>query len=163
MQNLQQKNERGFFLLEALVALLVFSVGILGMVSLNALAVQAKSDATYRTEAARFAEDIANRIVLNVDRSNEASLQTSLATFAHQPTGSCSEGFSGTASTVALVTAWVDRVRAATSGLPGASTASVQIIVDLSATEFNRLSVTVCWQAPSDKAVRSHTLTTYIN
>jgi hypothetical protein len=38
-----------------------------------------------------------------------------------------------------------------------------QIIVATSSSSYNRVTVTVCWQASADRAPRKHTLTTYIN
>ena len=52
-------SQHGFFLLEALIALLIFSLGILGMVGMGGAAIAAQSDAQYRTEAANYANEIA--------------------------------------------------------------------------------------------------------
>jgi len=61
------------------------------------------------------------------------------------------------------VTAWVAKVSGA-GGLPGATATSQQIrILTTDAGDFNRVAVTICWQAPTDKAVRQHTLITYVN
>lgn len=155
--------QSGFFLIEALLSILIFSLGILGMVAINARAIEARADAEYRTDAARFADDIVSEIALNVDRSSAATLQTSLATFAHQPTGTACGGFSGSQSASAVVTAWLGRVTAATTGLPGAVSTGQQIVVATAATDFNRVTVNLCWRAPSDTAVRRHTLITYVN
>ena len=62
-------SQRGMMLIEALMAILIFSLGILGMVGVNALAVSSQSDAQYRTEANRLATQIINQIWLSVDRS----------------------------------------------------------------------------------------------
>lgn len=166
--------EHGFFLLEALIAILIFSLGVLGMVALGAVAIGAQNDAQYRTEAANFASDIASEMQLTVGRvpfvnANNVSMNivdtTALATFAHMagaPSGTpC--GFSGSASANAVVTAWLDRLTAAQTGLPGASANAVQIQVLSGASGYNQANITVCWQAPSDRAQRRHTLVTYIN
>ena len=162
----QPVGQGGFFLIEALIALLIFSLGILGMVGMGGAAIAAQSDAQYRTEAANYAGEIAAQIALNVDRSN---LAVALPEFAHQPVdgGYCT--FGGSASTQAIVTDWVDKVRGAvpgTPGLPGASLVSQQIQVDVSATGYNKLTITICWQPPSTSAfapMRRHTLITYVN
>lgn len=158
----------GFFLIEALIALLIFSLGILGMVGMGGAAIAAQSDAQYRTEAANWANEIATQIALNVDRAN---LATSLPEFAHQPVdgGYCT--FGGSASSQAVVTDWVDKVRGAVpgvAGLPGATDVSQQIQVDVSAAGHNKVTVTICWQPPSASAIafapmRRHTLITYVN
>ena len=81
------KAEGGFFLIEALIALLIFTLGILGMIGMGATAVGAQSDARYRSDAATLADEIAGHIQLNADRSNLANLQLSLNSFQHQPGG----------------------------------------------------------------------------
>lgn len=51
-----QAGQRGFLLIEAMIALVIFSIGILGIVSTQAAAVRAQSDAQHRIEAAYVAE-----------------------------------------------------------------------------------------------------------
>ena len=161
-----QRHQRGVMLLEALVAILIFSIGVLGLVSLGTASVAAQSAAQYRTEAATLANEIASEITVAVDRSTPSNLATTLATFAHQPGGTTC-AFSGASSTATAVTAWVNKVvpTGGTPLLPGATSAGLQIQVDTSAavTGYNKVQVTLCWQAPSDKAVRHHTLVTYVN
>ena len=47
------RRQRGFFLIEAMVAMLIFALGILGLVAMGGTAVASQSDAQYRTEASR--------------------------------------------------------------------------------------------------------------
>ena len=47
-----QHRQRGMFLLEALVGILIFSIGILALVAMQATAITAQADAQYRVEAA---------------------------------------------------------------------------------------------------------------
>lgn len=158
-----QQRQEGFFLIEALVAILIFSLGVLGMVAMGAAAMTSQSDAQYRTEAASLVNEIAGKIALGVDRADAAAMATSLAGFAHQPSGANCD-FSGAASADVRVTDWIDKVKASGTGLPGADNPDwQQITVDASSTGFNRVQVTVCWQSPSDKAPRRHTLVTYVN
>jgi type IV pilus modification protein PilV len=162
----------GFFLIEALIAILIFSLGVLGLVAMGGAAIAAQSDAQYRTQAAALADEIASTISLNVDRYNTAnlypnttaSIAATLAPFAHQPNGvGCA--FNGPASTDPKVVAWAAKViDPSQGGLPGAVAAGQQIqILTTTAGNFNRVAVTICWQAPNDKAVRQHTLITYVN
>ena len=160
------------FLIESLVAILLFAIGILGMVGLSAYATAAQSDAEYRTLAASLAGRVAQEAWLNVDRvtgadpvARAASLSTTLQTFRHNAAGSdCN--FSGTASTNAAVIAWALKAKTAGSPwhLPGATESMQQILVDVDAvTGFNKLTVTVCWSTPSNPAKRQHVLVTYVN
>jgi hypothetical protein len=63
----------GFFLIEAMVAILIFALGILGLVAMGGTAVSSQSDAQYRTEASTLADAIASEIALGIDRTNEAT------------------------------------------------------------------------------------------
>ena len=152
-------------LLEALIAILVFSLGILGMVAINARAVEAATDSQARADAAKFTSEIASRIALAVDRTSETSIATSLAVFQHQTTGladGCS--FSGSASIAPVVTDWASAVIATgRTGLPGATANGLQILVDSTAGAFNRVTITICWQQPGLATKRRHQLISYVN
>jgi type IV pilus assembly protein PilV len=161
--------QRGMFLLEALIAILIFSFGILGLVGMQSKAISAQSDTQYRIEAANFANRILSQIWVNIDRSNmlatPTSLQTSLLAFQHKP-GGANCNFTGAASTKQDVLDWVTSMTAPTAGsppLPGASTAMQQILVNTAAGNYNQVTVTVCWQSPIDLTPRRHTVITYIN
>lgn len=152
----------GSFLIEALLGILIFSLGILALVGMQASAISAQSDARYRIEAANLTEQLLNNIWLNVDRSSTTNLQTSLAAYAHQTSGTLCN-YSGTASSNAIVTTWATAVTAAGTGLPGATSSMLQVNVDTTATGFNRVSVTVCWMPPKATAASRHTVVTYVN
>ena len=47
--------QKGSYLLEALIAILLFAFGILGLIGLLATSIRASNDARYRTEAANLA------------------------------------------------------------------------------------------------------------
>ena len=57
--------ERGFTLVEVLVALLVLSIGMLGIAALYLDSLRASRAALYRTQAVTLASDIADRIRAN--------------------------------------------------------------------------------------------------
>lgn len=164
------KHQRGVFLIEALVAILIFSLGILGMVAMGATAVSAQSDAQYRSDADGWANEIASQIALKVDRglstdtesTRAGKLRTSLLEFAHQPSGGACV-FSGGVSGRDEVTAWANKITAAGTGLPGAAPTSLQIAVSNNTADFNQVVITICWQAPTDKAMRKHMLVSYVN
>jgi len=155
-------------LIEALIGILIFAVGVLAVVGMQAQALKGAQDARFRTDAGQFATDLLNQIVVSVDRSSEATIVTSLANFQHQPSGTnCA--FSGSASGNAIVTGWVANVTGTTVGarkpLPGATSAMQQIIVasDPTAGEYNRITINLCWKGPEDPVARRYTLTSFIN
>jgi len=159
-------SQRGFFLIEAMVAILIFALGILGLVAMSSTAVSSQSDAQYRTIAASLTDAMAGQIALGLNRTGAtpaavaANKAASLVGFAHQSGGAaCVYGGGATAdpNLLPLVTLAADpRV------MPGAGPTTQQIVVN-PAGNFNRVEITVCWRAPSDTAWRHHTLVTYVN
>ena len=164
--------QRGVFLIEALVAILIFSLGILGMVAMGATAVSAQSDAQYRSDADAFANAIVSQIALNVDRgtptdtesTRAGKIHASLLEFGHQQTATTTDCvFSGGASTRSEVTDWAAKITAAGTGLPGTGVPNLQIAIPDDPAKFNQIVVTICWKAPTDRALRKHMLISYVN
>jgi type IV pilus assembly protein PilV len=160
-----KQRQKGVFLLEALIAILIFSIGILTLVAMQTATIQAQTAAQYRIEAASLADKIVNTIWLSFTRDpTTGQVQTaSLTPFEHQPGGTkCA--FSGTASALPAVQDWVTAATYGTaSALPGATAAMQQILVDTSAApNYTRVTVTVCWKAPAETSPHSHTVVTYI-
>ena len=163
------RRQSGVMLIEALIGILIFAIGILGLIGVQATALQTSQDARYRTEAVNYANDLLSQILVNVDRSTPANLQASLAAFQHQGTTAASCSYSGAASANAIVTDWVKLVTGTTGvtppprlPLPGAQSGMVQILVDTSAGAYNQVTITVCWKAPDDPVARRHQLISYI-
>ncbi|MDH2919237.1 MAG: hypothetical protein PXX73_08595 [Sideroxydans sp.] len=128
-------NQSGFMLLETMVGLLLFSIGILGMVSMLVMATKASSEATYRSEASYLANQIIGQMW--VDRSNLAAYQLNAAAPA------CFAG--GSASGKQEVSDWLAEV----AKLPGSATVKQQILLD---PLTNFVTVTICWKAPNAPA-----------
>ena len=156
-----------------MVAILIFALGILGLVAMGGTAVSSQSDAQYRTEASSLADAIAGEIALGVDRTSEANKAASLLELR-------ASGHSGAvdAARALCVQRRGDQCRyragrgrapraarptwAQGLGLPGATAANQQIFVDAPG-NFNRVVITLCWKTASDIAWRRHTLVTYVN
>ena len=168
-----RRTQHGSFLLEALIGILIFSLGVLAMIALQASAIAVQSDAQYRIEAANLADQILGQINLNVAHDSLTGNvdTTDLLTFSHQPVGGtteCSSGgadccnFSGAESTNALVTSWADAVNAtASTRLPGSTSAMQQITI--STANSNRATIVICWQVPKDPRPRFHRVIAYVN
>jgi type IV pilus assembly protein PilV len=75
---------RGFTLIEALVALVVLSIGLLGVAALQLTALRNNSSASFRTQATYLAYDIADRMRANRDRALAGNYDV---TYANTPTG----------------------------------------------------------------------------
>ncbi|SDX73406.1 type IV pilus assembly protein PilV [Variovorax sp. YR634] len=128
-----RKDQRGIVLLEALVALLIFSVGVLGLIGLQATSVKQASAAEYRSTAVLQANDLISRMWVS-DRSDTV-LQAQFAA-----TG---DGYK----------AWKD---AWTSALPGTTSNPPDVVIkseDKGAAATlgtNTVTITIYWQAPGD-------------
>jgi type IV pilus assembly protein PilV len=165
--------ESGIILLEALIGILIFSIGVLALVAMQSASINVVADAQYRVEAVNAANQLLAEMWVNVDRSNPTTLQTSLATFNHRTTGNPGEcSFTGASSGNAVVGAWTNLLNTGDADgggsrplLPGSTPTMQQIVVDPGSN--NQVTITVCWQAPSSTAPNTsphrHTLVAYIN
>lgn len=124
---LRAATQGGVMLLEALIALLIFSLGILAIVGMQATAIQDVGEAKYRSDAAF----LANQIVADM-----WSNSTQLAKYA----------WSGTGGAPTLIANWVNTVQ---QRLPGANTYPPVITIGAN----NTVTVTVRWQQGRDKGI----------
>lgn len=84
--------QRGFTLVESLVALVVLSIGLLGIAALYLDSLRASRTALYRTQAVNLASDIAERIRANRDAFISYSVafgEVPVATSGCETTASC--------------------------------------------------------------------------
>lgn len=70
LQRSRRGQAEGFTLVEALVALVVLSIGMLGIAALYMETLRASRSALYRTEAVTMAADLADRIRANRNPAN---------------------------------------------------------------------------------------------
>jgi len=117
-------------LLEALIAILIFSIGILGLVAMQGTAISNISDAKYRTDAGFLADQLIAQIW--VDRTN---------------LGSYDYRSGGTPPSV--LTSWVAQVNAA---LPQSAANPPVIAVDVPS---GSVDITVKWQQPGADATQT--------
>jgi type IV pilus assembly protein PilV len=123
----------GFTLVEVLVAMVIFTLGVLGMVRLQAAAVKMSTDARQRAEASFLADQLLARMLI--------SDPATAATFAHRPDGITPCAPTGAASTNAQVLQWLAEVTAA---FPRASADEQQVVV--SGVPANEVVVRLCWR-----------------
>lgn len=136
--------QAGVMLLEALVAILIFSVGVLAIVGMQATAIQDVGEAKYRSDAAF----LANHIIADMWGNSG-----NLAGYA----------YAGSGSVPALLQNWVNTVQ---SRLPGVNVASGKNLPIVALGANNTVTVTVRWQAARDvsqNAAHSYQLVAYIN
>lgn len=73
------KKQVGFSLLEVLIAVLVLSIGLLGMAGLQLNALKFNQTATVRSQATMLAYDIADRMRMNRESARSGNYVTALA------------------------------------------------------------------------------------
>lgn len=116
-------------LLEVLIAVLIFAVGILGIVGLQATAITQVTDAKYRTDAALLANQLLGQMwAANVEPT---TLQTRFQTGSTQD-----------------YKTWVDTVKATLPGVSSTTGDATNPTVAVSNTGV--VTITVKWRAPND-------------
>jgi type IV pilus assembly protein PilV len=142
-------------LLEALIGIMIFSLGVLALIAMQSVSVSNVSNAKYRVEAAFYADEIISRMWLdsNVGGGPPAPLPLSnINTFA-VPGGTNLQMF-----------AWVTKVQSP-QGLPGAMTYPPTISIrDVAGpTPTKEVTVTVRWKAPDALTSSNHIAIAYIS
>jgi type IV pilus assembly protein PilV len=74
------RRARGFTLVEALVALLVLSIGLLGVAALQLSSLRANHSSSLRSQATLLAYDIVDRMRANQSAANNGAYDIALAT-----------------------------------------------------------------------------------
>ena len=118
-----RSRQKGVSLLEALIGILIFSIGILAVVGMQAAAIKTVAESKYRMDAGFLANEIVGEMWAN---------RTNLASYAYA---------GGTPPTV--LTDWVAKVNAA---LPGAAANPPTIAIAAG----NEITVTIFWQHPEE-------------
>src|SRR5687767_1458467 len=117
--------QSGFSLIEALVAIVIFSIGVLALIALQVTSVRQSSNAKYRSDAAL----LANQLIGQMWVSDRAT-----------PTLQANFNTGGT-----LYTQWVANVQAQ---LPGAAASAPTVAVSAD----GQVTVNVFWKAPNEVA-----------
>ena len=137
-----RRAQRGAYLLEALVGILIFSFGILGIVGLQAQSIRMTNDSEYRAEAVYMA----NALISKMWTDNPNQLQTKYRSpggveYLDFKTNHVQPAFKGAMTTDPIVL--VDD-----AALPSAPSKNSHVV-----------QVTVFWQLPGDPIVHNYTTT----
>lgn len=137
--------QAGVVLLEALVAILIFSFGILGLVGLQAASIKNLTESQFRVEAANWA----NTLLAQIRTADPATRLPDFQTNG----GSETNGY----------LAWYKRLTDATTGLPGAGLSTNRPTVVFGGPDNSIVTVTLLWQAKTDSVTRQHVVTTQLD
>lgn len=127
---MDRRAQAGVMLLEALIGLLIFAIGVLGLIGMQATAMKVAADSKYRAEATMYADQLINQMW--------ADERTHAALAANYGTGG------------AKYQTWYEAVSAAGTGLPGADQDANKPTVEIGAD--NTVTITIFWQAPGESA-----------
>jgi type IV pilus assembly protein PilV len=131
-QPLNRASQRGATLIEGLVAITIFSLGILAVIGMMTTHMATAGDARYRMDAVQFAESI-----LADMRVSDAATR--------------SADFSGPSG--ARYTEWLERIEAEKLPFAGVDEETPQL--DIAIVDKN-VTVTVLWRAPTDRSDTPH-------
>ena len=142
--------QRGVMLLEALIAILIFSIGILAIIGMQAISVQNVAQAKYRTDASFLANDIIGQVWAN-------------------------RGAGMTASTFKALGAWTDWQARVVAALPGVSVASNTMpTISFAGADTTAnangggsytaytVKIAIKWQAPNENSAHRYDAIAYV-
>jgi len=133
-------SQEGVMLIEALIGILIFSIGILALIGMQATAIKNTTDARYRSEAAFLANQIIGQMW--VDRPN-------LTRYDHDDAGNYGPRND-----------WRTTVQTA---LPGIDIANNILVPEIQVGASNEVTVTIRWKQPSEDSTRSFQMINRIN
>jgi type IV pilus assembly protein PilV len=128
--------QTGSYLLEALIAILIFAFGVLGLIGLLGSSIRVTNDARYRAEAA----NLANGMVADMWTTTTANIATDFGSGGPK------------------LTSWTSKVAAL---LPGGIAPDVAV-TDGFSSESKTVVVTLYWQMPGDPERHQHVMTAQI-
>lgn len=133
--------QSGVMLLEALIAILVFALGVLALVGLQTVSIRQSGDAKSRADAVMLANELIGRMWVT-DRTF-ATLSANFATGGPE------------------FNAWLPRVQNALLGATGANAPTVTTLTaGVPADPSTLVNVTINWKAPNEPAADPpHTIT----
>jgi type IV pilus assembly protein PilV len=140
MMNKLHKNQSGVMLLEALIGILIFSIGILAVIGLQAASISASTDAKYRSDASL----LANKLIARMWVSNRTP-----AVLAANFQGGCSGCTAG-----AEYTRWLSEVTTSMVGVAGGYPPIVSVVPQTvgAFTVSSLVTITVQWKTPNQAA-----------
>lgn len=143
-----KRRPRGFTLVEALVALVLLSTGLLGAAGMLLGSLQSHAEALQEMRAAQLVQDIAQRIRANPGGRDAYDSRDAAAAAASCDLAPC-------AASELAASDLAHFVAAAQSRLPGVEThAVVQFEPAIGPAAADRFAITLSWRGPRDDAAR---------
>ncbi len=150
MTRIDYRKQAGVVLIEALLGILIFSIGILALIGMQSVAVKNTSDARYRTEAAFLANGMLSQIRLDMAQVTQYT-DSNVTEYVPRTT-------------------WRRRVEALLPGVNIASALRVPSIVIIPGPSFagdtlppSQVTVTILWQQPGETQERRFEIVGFVS
>jgi type IV pilus assembly protein PilV len=139
------RQQEGVMLLEALIGILIFSLGVLALVAMQAVAVSTVSNARFRTDASFLANEIIGQIWVDrgVGYNNVANYTVTGGVGSSTPAQN-----------------WVNKVNQL---MPSSTAYPPTVVIASPASGGRQVTVTVRWKAPQAVDVSNHTAVAFIS
>ena len=131
MPSMMRRRQSGVMLLEALVAILIFSIGVFSIVAMQAVAIKTVTQSKVRADAAFLAGRLVSQIW--TDAGNVGSY-----------------AYAGTGTPPSRLTAWVASVN---SRLPNSASVPPIVTITNATAVGATVTVVVRWQLPEEKSL----------
>ena len=146
--------EKGVMLIEALIAILIFSIGILAVVGMQGAAIKNVTESRYRSEAAFLAGELMAQMWIDQNINPATQINTSNVSVANY-------NYAGSGTVPLRLTTWVGRVNAK---LPGSTQPGVKpkVTVTNPTGSGATVRIDIFWQLPEESTLglppHSHTV-----
>ena len=146
--------EQGVMLIEALIAILIFSIGILAVVGMQSVAIKNVTESKHRSEAAFLAQELMAQMWIDQNINLATKINTSNVTVANY-------NYAGAGAVPPRLTNWVGRVNAKLAGSTQPGVMPKVTITDPTASGAT-VKIEIFWQLPEEASLglppHSHTV-----
>jgi type IV pilus assembly protein PilV len=150
--------EAGVMLIEALIAILIFSIGILAVVGMQSVALKNATESKNRSEAAFLAQELMAQMWIDQSINPATKINTSNVNptnYDYPGTG----GIPARLGTILPSTGWIGRV---TRLLPGATTTPPKVTITNAQPSGATVKIEIFWRLPEEATLglppHSHTV-----
>jgi type IV pilus assembly protein PilV len=147
--------EEGVMLIEALIAILIFSIGILAVVGMQSMAIKNATESKHRSEAAFLAEELTAQMWIDQNINPTTKINTSNVSVANY-------NYAGSGTPKPRLTAWVDRVN---NKLPGSTVDGLtkpKVTITNPSVSGATVKIEIFWRLPEETTLglppHSHTV-----
>jgi type IV pilus assembly protein PilV len=132
-------------LIEALIAILIFSIGILAVVGMQSVAIKNVTESRSRSEASFLAGELLTQMWVDQNINLATQANTSNVTAANY-------NYAGTGTVPARLTAWIGRVQ---GKLPGSTNAGIRpkVTITNASTSGATVKIELFWQNPEEASL----------